>query len=698
MLRIEAARGRTYEERMADAVASIPLISDEWTNHNPSDPGITILENLIAFESLQGARVTDISEETGRALLRMAGFVPHKGKCSRMLLSVKGHGGRIHIKANQKFTLGAMVFETKRPLDVGGNHIKGIYSMYDGKFHDYSYLADSDYMMPAHLFGDDPRIGDSVYFICDSLPDEKEETSFYINVDSRFNRNPLTDKADNIFAAMRWECYTEEGFKEIKVKDYTGAFLVSGEIKMKLGGEERAVYKGTPKEGYCIRATLTKADYDVRPRIMEVNAFLFEVWQKDTKALSLTFQRTDSIHVSSPLADEGYVLCFGREKKGESYRRYELALTKQENGRFCLYEKGNSGSFTVTFDKRIYGYEPSKVKDAVKIVLYNEEVMRQYHVGQVLGYDDQEIELPFSHIVPESFSLIAKRTDENGEDIYDFVRPGKKEDDALTYYLYENDGRIIIEDAGDFIGAELYIGGVALTEGPKGNVRAGNLFEAPGLGRGKIFYNPGKGTGGVFRERLEDVKTRFREDVYTPYACVTEKDYETVTASTPGLCIRKVRAVMDENENLVHISVMPGVDEQFPALSEVYRRAITKTLSERRLITTRFSILSPIYVGVAVRATVYVKRHYLNFKQQIEERLRKSVDYMESSKNFGEVLTFEEVFTALEELECVEYVYELFMRPENLKNAALRDSNIYPGENCLLYAGHIDLETITYEK
>ncbi|MBR3538232.1 MAG: baseplate J/gp47 family protein, partial [Eubacterium sp.] len=262
------------------------------------------------------------------------------------------------------------------------------------------------------------------------------------------------------------------------------------------------------------------------------------------------------------------------------------------------------------------------------------------------------------------------------------------------YHLLEHDGRIVIEDAGEFIGAELYIGSIAVTEGPKGNVRAENYFLAPELSPEPIFYNPGPGTGGVFRESLEDVRNRFREDVYTPYTCITAEDYERAAASAPGLCIRKIRAVMDELENIVHISVLPGTDEQFPKLSRQYIDTISATLSERRLITTRFQILPPVYVAVSVKLTVYVKRQFRDSRNQIEERVKKLINYIDGDKNFGDPLTFEEVFAGIENLDCVDYVYDLFMQPQNLKHAKLRDSNIYPSENCLLYPGQIMLETL----
>ena len=695
MLRIEETKSRTYDERMTDAIAAIPMLSKEWTDFNPSDPGITILENLVLFEALQGTQITDINDTTKRALLKMAGFTPAKGKCARMLLD-PGEGGRYHLQADQRFVLGDLVFETKKAMDVGGCHLMSVYSFHDGEYHDDRILLDRTYGMPVSAFGDSPKVGDAIYLVCDALPEAGEETSFYVEIDRRASRNDILDRTDNIFAAFKWECYTSEGWTEIKARDYTGALLSSGEIKLRFPEAEYAIYKGLPTEGYCIRAVLTKADYDVKPRLLSVDAFLFEVWQKDTRAVAVISQRFDKVQVKSTLADEGYILCFGREGKGESYKRYELATTKNQNGRYCLYERGENGNFSLTFDKRIYGYEPAKVKDAVRLVLYTEEVMRQYHVGRVLGYDGQEMDLPFTHIVPESFCLIAKRLTDEGEEIFDFVRPGVGSDGALLYHLLEESGRMVIEDAGDFIGAELYIGSLSVTEGPKGNVRAGNRFTAEGLGR--EYYNPGPGTGGAFRERTEDVMERFREDVYTPYTCVTAHDYEMVVAETPGLCIKKVHAVMDELQNVVHISVMPGTDDKYPKLSEEYRNAIGETLSERRLITTRYMILAPVYVGVSVRTTVYVKRHFSDSKEQIEERIRRIVNYMESDKNFGDVLTFEEVYSGIEELPCVEYVYELFMRPEGLGHAALKESNIYPAENCLLYPGQIDVEVITYSK
>ena len=61
MLNNKFEEEKTYEELLSEALMKIPFYSEEWTNRNPSDPGITILENLTAFEALQQSRIQEIT-------------------------------------------------------------------------------------------------------------------------------------------------------------------------------------------------------------------------------------------------------------------------------------------------------------------------------------------------------------------------------------------------------------------------------------------------------------------------------------------------------------------------------------------------------------------------------------------------------------------------------------------------------------
>ena len=57
-----------------------------------------------------------------------------------------------------------------------------------------------------------------------------------------------------------------------------------------------------------------------------------------------------------------------------------------------------------------------------------------------------------------------------------------------------------------------------------------------------------------------------------------------------------------------------------------------------------------------------------------------------------------EVFRAVENLECVEYIYDLALYPQYPGAAKIRDNDIYPNADCLCYAGDIQLEIRNYEK
>ena len=699
--------GKTYEERMMEAITDIPLYTSEWTNFNPSDPAMTILETLLGFETLQQDSMDDIPIKVRQNLLKLVGFNIKKGKSARLLLSAANVQEAFTLPANHKFRIGSMVFETNRQVLLADNKVLGVYGKVapeedgeDTPYVDFSFLIDRETKVPALIFGEKPEAGSCLYVIANQLPEPGKEITFFVTLQKTVGRNPIDGRTEKLFADVAWECYTEQGWQEMSIRDNTNAFLMSGEIRMRMPEGKAAVFKNAPLEGYAIRARLKAAEYDVRPKVIAIEAFLFEVWQKDTICECHSESRTGEIDVISEMAEESYFDVYCREAKGQPFRKYEYNPNRGAEGRFYDTDHVSYGHWRVLFDKRRRGYGPERGRDCVKIIVYTEDVMRRYALGQVLGYDNQEIGLPYKHIVAHSFCIIARRKLPNGDFIYDFVRPERSGEGALYYHLLENDGKIIIEEAGRFIGAELFLASVALTSGPDGNIREGNFLTSVGLNNKNpnvTYFNPGPGTGGAYREKIEAVRQRFIRDMEMSYTAVTEADYERVVLSTPGLCVHKAKAEMDENSNLVRIAVKQGTDEEFPRLSDIYKRIIRERLEERRLLTTRVELVQPVYMPVNVSATVYVKLHYENAAARIEEIIREKTDYLHSDKNFGEVLKFDEMFHAIEMLDCVEYVYELSLWPKSLSGARMQDADIFPNANCLLYPGDIHVETVTFE-
>ncbi len=700
MLEYISSDRKTYQERFNEAVSHIPLYTKDWTNFNPSDPGITILEVLTGYETLAQEKIDTIPPIVREKLLNMMGFHVKKGRPARLLLASQGLKENVTLPQNHRFIIGDIIFETMRQTELCAMDMIAAFRESQSGFKDISMLLDRETKVPIPIFGKNPQNGNSFYLVTSAMPEPGQELILYVDLKMSMNRNPLNEKLKNPFADVSFEILTASGYKECKVRDYTNAFLKSGEIRLRMPEEAAVQGDETPVGGYILKVTLKEAHYDVAPKALAIHGPLFEVWQKLSISESHTYQRLSDITLRSSIIGEAYIDVYCKEEKGNSYRKYNYLPTLDMEGRYYRQFIGDDGFYHIDFDKSTTGYGPEKVKNCVKVVCYTETVMRQYSLGKVLGYDNQEIKLPFKNLCGEGFSVIARREDGKGGYIYDFVRPDFEEDGALFYRLLENDGILQIEDAGDFIGADLFLAGISITQGSAGNIRAGNelLTSVKVAEEPVFFYNPGPGTGGQERERVEDVRKRFLKDMEDAYTAVTESDYEQLVKQTPGLIIHKAKAYMDEERNIVRIAVKPGTEEDFPGLTEHYKSIIHDHLEMRRLLSTRIELLPPLYTKVNVTGTVYVKLNYDNCKERIEECIKEKIDYITTDKNFGDVLVFDDVFHAVELLDCVENVYDLSILPHSTAYVKLEDTNLLPDKNCLLYPGDVQIEVVTYDK
>lgn len=110
---------RSYEQLRSDLVARIPVYAPEWTDHNASDPGITLLE-LFAFlgENLL-YRFNQIPEATQLEFLRRLQIPLHPATPARTLVSftTKVMTG-VGVETGSVVTAGEVKFETLNEVRV----------------------------------------------------------------------------------------------------------------------------------------------------------------------------------------------------------------------------------------------------------------------------------------------------------------------------------------------------------------------------------------------------------------------------------------------------------------------------------------------------------------------------------------------------------------------------------------------------
>ncbi len=696
MLNPKSIPEKTYEELMEENLSKIPVYSDEWTNYNASDPGITTLENLSAIQILQQGQIDEVTPAVRAKLLKLLGYQARKGRSAEIYLEATGIREDMDIPADQRFMVGDISFETTLPRHITAGHLTGLYRKDEKGLRDISYILDRDVTLQAKVFGRSPKAGAALYLVMDKPLKAGESGVLYVRTTEAGHRNPFEEEGELSFASICWECYTEKGFVEMEVQDGTRGFVQSGYLTFRQPEEGAAIYQADGISGYVWRATLKESDYDLIPVLTYMTGFLFPVYQKETKIITHSFQSAASVVLNSAMLETGYVKVYAKEQKGSSYVEYQESMGGEEQGRYYRRDRLGSGKYAFVFDRDAFGQAPGHVKNAVKVVIYNEEMMRKYYLGQIQGYDGQKFALPCGHVVTSTFSVIAERESEDGTKQYDFLKPGRTGEREMSYVLYENEGKIEITNPGSYVGARLYLGSLAVTLGAEGNVRPGNEFfpvdlEENGNAR---FFNPAPGTGGCFQESFEDVRKRFIHDLNTPETAVQPADYESLIRRTPGLCIRKVKAWMDYARNEVQAVVLPDNTEAYPKLSEKYRTEIERWLENRRLLCTRIRVRQPVYLSVFTSGTIYVKPHYEGCREQIEEVVRRNLDYITGKQEFGQTLRFDRLFHEIESLDCVSYIYELSVNPQNMSNATMDGTDIVPAENCLLYPGNMKLDIL----
>lgn len=167
---------RTFDELVDEARRRIarytPELSLGWTDHNESDPGITLVQLFAWLAQITQERVNQLPERTYRALLDLLGMqvrpaVP--AVADLVFDAVPGAGRDLRVPRGTR--VGAppaedgspVVFETADPLDVVGAELKQVLTFDGTTFHDVTALNGPE-GGSLHPFGERPETGAAIYF------------------------------------------------------------------------------------------------------------------------------------------------------------------------------------------------------------------------------------------------------------------------------------------------------------------------------------------------------------------------------------------------------------------------------------------------------------------------------------------------------------------------------------------------------
>lgn len=233
---------------------------------------------------------------------------------------------------------------------------------------------------------------------------------------------------------------------------------------------------------------------------------------------------------------------------------------------------------------------------------------------------------------------------------------------------------------GEYEGEMTGISTLAVTEGALGNIRRNNRLRTVCGDKEVFFRNPVNGKGGRNYESLEQMTKRFREDLRTPQSAVTEEDCEELAKKVPGLCVRKTHAYVTE-DTCMHVVVMPYSREEYPMLSDIYRKKIGKYLEDRKLLNTRIKVKEPKYVKVDVQVKAAQGRRGRGEEKvtEVQRAVEKQIDYRMNEKPIGLPISYGEILEGIKAVPGILSVRELEI---SVRGAARQD--VYAKEAVVL--------------
>jgi hypothetical protein len=257
-----------FEDFVESTVAKIPELTDKWTDYNPTDPGVTLLELLSWLAASQLFHMDQITDDHKRAFLKLLGSEPRPTYPSSYIVPIDGYFGLVRLPAHSRRVFepagSNIILETGPEQSfyaVGIHEIKRDYLNVKSEAVNIS----EDGISTAPLFTDNPIPGDNfsvslkfngtpdgkvrLYFELSGAPLGKLPVDAFVYLSSLFTWEYVSSTDDGEF----WKPFANEGVISDGTYRLTRSgileFVVPDDISVNDGGGVQSIkIRGRLKE------------------------------------------------------------------------------------------------------------------------------------------------------------------------------------------------------------------------------------------------------------------------------------------------------------------------------------------------------------------------------------------------------------------------------------------------------------------
>lgn len=595
---------RTYDDYLEHAKKLIPAYSEEWTDFNPHDPGITILEVLAWVTETHTYQLDQITDAHREKYLRLMGARRRPQTCAsaRATLSPPPAASGERLPAGTRLlvtdgTNETYRFETDHDVVLTDASLERVVTVDASGRTDNSQENDTDGMF-YRAFGSHVERGDTLYLGFDSDP-FADASSLTLVVDYHDDDLPETsgsDEADVSFdpsVDLQWEYRPpgEDNWMRLSVAaDDTNSLYEGGAIELAdakgwrfLQGADDPLDVAA-SEHVWVRCRVESSGYEIPPQFDEIGANVVAASQQAT----VTEESVEQVgSLGEPTALDG--------------QRYELERTP-----------------VLTAAVSVDGEPFVEVPDFDASNPTDPHYVLDRSSGRITFGDGEHGRVPSADATVTAEYVYGGGADGN-------VAP-------TAAWQFENPSQSL--------GANATLGDVAVA-----------TDEAA--------------TGGTDPETLQDAIERVRRDLRTPARGVTIDDYEALAARTPGLRVGQTNVVVDDERVTVVVVPYAPPDVPTPAPSDGFLHAVQTHVSERAMLGDRVNATGPTYVGLDVTVTGQARRRYTDDGYQadvraaIESFVHPLIGGAGDGWPFGNTLYTDELAAEVAALDGIEHVQDV---------------------------------------
>jgi predicted phage baseplate assembly protein len=617
---------RTFEELLTDARKRIPVHSETWTDHNLSDPGITMLEVLAWVAESDIYQLDRVTDRHVRKYLRLLGVEPRGPQPATVRLEVDPSAtdaGRIREAGTELSVTEAGTerrFETRSSVALTDAGVAAVVSDTRGGRVDNTAANDRE-GLHFEPFGPEAAEGNAVYLGFDSDPFDAGRLDLFVDYHDadlpapaeHGNEEPTFEPSasvewgyytgGSVYEPGNWPAWTPED-----VDDGTAELYYRGTVSLPEPPDwDRATASDLfdrEESLYWLRARVTVAEHEIPPR---VNAFETGV--------------VEAVH-RVRYEDER----LGRVPEGSSAdaarNRDDPTTTSARPGQEFVFDRAPVLAASV----RVDGDPWEEVEDF-----------------DASGPDDR-------HYVLDRERGVAR--------FGDGVRGEVPEPDQEVWAAWYDHG-----------------GGEA------GNVGgdADWAFDDDSVQNVAVSAR-GPAAGGADAEPTDVALARLKSDLRTPYRAVTAEDVRYLATHTPGLRFGRAAVRVEERDDEgddcarhaeLRVAVVPYSPRDRPEASDGFLEAVSCHLQEHRLLTDELIVETPPYVPVDVEAEIEIADGYAVDRrvEAVRGALGDFLDPLEgfdgSGWPFGRPVYRSEVYERVEGVEGVDCVVDIELRADD---------------------------------